>query len=623
MDLSQLSDDDLLAIESGDFRKLSDAGLSFLEQQVPEGLPTTMQGGVVTPDFGDYASEAGRQVGLTARGAVTGAASPATMLGDPLNQLINMITGSNIPSASESLQNLMNMAGVPQPRTPTERVSQDVVAGMSGVGAVPAIARGASKLAPQAMDMISPLLQRLGLQTTAAGAAGAGAGSVREGGGGQGAQIAAGLGAGLFAPASMGVAGTTARGARALAQPFTQGGQQQMAGRLLANQATDPMEAIRRMQSTQPSITGSQPTMAGASQDYGLASLERTLSQVPEASGNYAQRLAKNNEARNLLMNKFTANKVLENAIEKREQIAIPILNRTFQAKTPVKINPAIEKIDQILSSPSGASKIVQEELNDYKTRLQKQINQNGFADPENLYVIRKEIAATLDGLTVGSKAENLKKLASKELIQVRDALDNVIASGAPEYPEYMRLYRTMSKPVDQIKAMRDLSDTASGGTVNPVTGFRNYTPVRFGKLVEKIAQDKNSPLTKTQLGVLKNVAKELDEGAMINLPGIKPAGSDTFKNLTVANLLGNISANPSGLVSQVVTNLARPISWLYSGGEDAVRQLLVDAMLDPKLAAQLMKKATAQNLNQTGMSLAQKAAQMGYGATFGLNASQ
>jgi len=141
MDLSQLSDDDLLAIESGDFRKLSDAGLSFLEQQVAEGLPTTMQGGVVTPDFGDYASEAGRQVGLTARGAVTGAASPATMLGDPLNQLINMITGSNIPSASESLQNLMNMAGVPQPRTPTERVSQDVVAGMSGVGAVPAIAR--------------------------------------------------------------------------------------------------------------------------------------------------------------------------------------------------------------------------------------------------------------------------------------------------------------------------------------------------------------------------------------------------------------------------------------------------------------------------------------------------
>ena len=494
---------------------------------------------------------------------------------------------------------------------------------MSGVGAVPAIARGASKLAPQAMDMISPLLQRLGLQTTAAGAAGAGAGSVREGGGGQGAQMAAGLGAGLFAPASMGATGTAARGARALAQPFTQGGQQQMAGRLLANQATDPMEAIRRMQSTQPSVTGSQPTMAGASQDYGLASLERTLSQVPEASGNYAQRLAQNNAARNLLMEKFTADKVLGSAIAKRDEITAPIRTQSFEGKTAVKPTLVIERIDNILSSPVGARELVRDQLSGIKSRINAEAGQTGFADPERLYSIRKDINDIIEGNVAGSRAENTRKAASAQLIEVRNALDNIIESGAPGYAEYMRMYRTMSQPINQIKTIENISTKASGGTVDPTTGFRTFTPVRFGKLVDQVSKDPRNPLSKTQMGVLKKVAAELDEGAMVNLPGIKPAGSDTFKNLTVANLLGNVSANPSGLTSQIVTNLARPISWLYSGGEDAVRQLLVDAMLDPKLAAQLMKKATAQNLNQTGMSLAQKAAQMGYGATFGLNASQ
>jgi len=573
----------------------------------------------------DALSQAGRQAGLTARGAVTGLAGLPTMIGDPLNQLINRITGTNLPPASQSLQSLMNMIGLPQPQTQQERVVQDITAGMSGVGAAPAIARGASAIAPQALNMMSPLLQRLGMQTTAAGAASGGAGLVREEGGGTGSQMAAGLGLGMLVPGVAGTIGTTRNVAGTLAQPFTQAGQQQMAGRLLSQQATDPLEAIRRMQSAQPQVPGTQPTMAAASRDYGLASIERSLSQFPEAAGEYAKRLAENNAARNLLMDKYSSNKVLIDAINKREAVAIPVLNRAFQAKTPVKPTPAIEEIDRILASPSGASKIVQQELLDYKSRLQKEINNSGFADPERLYTIRKEINSTLEGLTVGSKAENLKKLASKELIQVRDALDNVITAGAPEYPEYMRLYRTMSKPIDQIKTMGNISETAAGGTVNPATGFRNYTPVRFGKLVDEVAQDPRNPLSKTQIGVLKKVAQELDDGAMINLPGIKPAGSDTFKNLTVANLLGNISENPTGrgVAAELINNLARPIGWIYRGGEDAVRQLLVDSMLDPKLAAQLMKRATLPNLQQTGMALSQKAAQMGYGSTFGINVAQ
>lgn len=622
MDLSMLSDEDLLAVEQGNLRAVSSAGLDAIARQSPEGVPTTMEGGVVTPDFGDYASEMGRQVGLTGRGAVTGIAGLPMMAGDALNQLINSITGSNIPPASQSLQNLMTRVGVPEPRTGTERVAQDIVAGMTGVGTAPAIARGLSQ---GGQRMMAPLLDRLGTQTLASGAAAGTAGGIREGGGGTGAQMAGGLAAGMLAPSTAGVIGAGRGTARALTQPFTEGGQKLMAGRLLTEQATDPLQAMRNLEAATPQIPGSQPTMAATAQDYGLASFERTASQLPEGAGQYAQRLAQNNQARNVLLDKYTADNALTAALAKRDEVTSGIRTRAFVDSTPVKPSPVIVKIDQILRSPVGARDMVRSQLNDIKSRIQAEVSDGGFSDPARLYSVRQDIADIIEGNVVGSKAENARKVASKQLIEIRQALDEIIESGAPGYQEYLRMYRTMSRPVSQIKEMQGITTKASGGTVDPTTGVRNFTPVRFGKLVEQMEADPRNPLSKTQMGVLKKVSKELDDGAMMNLPGIKPAGSDTFKNLTVGNLLGNISANPTsrGVAAQVIESFARPISWVYKGGEEAVKQLIVDAMLDPKLAAQLMRKATPQNIQEVGRSLTQKAAQATYGSAFGTAVAQ
>ena len=413
--------------------------------------------------------------------------------------------------------------------------------------------------------------------------------------------------------------------ARALTQPFTQSGQERMAGRLLTEQATDPMQAMRNLEMATPQIPGSQPTMAATAQDYGLASFERTASQLPEGAGQYAQRLAQNNQARNVLLDKYTADNALTAALAKRDEVTSGIRTRAFSESTPVKPSPVILKINQILQSPVGARDMVRSQLNDIKSRIQAEVSDGGFSEPARLYSVRQDIADIIEGNVVGSKAENTRKVASKQLIEIRQALDEIIESGAPGYQEYLRMYRTMSRPVSQIKEMQGITTKASGGTVDPTTGVRNFTPVRFGKLVEQMADDPRNPLSKTQMGVLKKVSKELDDGAMMNLPGIKPAGSDTFKNLTVGNLLGNISANPTsrGVAAQVIETFARPISWVYRGGEDAVKQLIVDAMLDPKLAAQLMRKATPQNIQEVGRSLTQKAAQATYGSAFGTAVAQ
>jgi len=72
-----------------------------------------------------------------------------------------------------------------------------------------------------------------------------------------------------------------------------------------------------------------------------------------------------------------------------------------------------------------------------------------------------------------------------------------------------------------------------------------------------------------------------------------KPMGSDTFKNMSAANVIGGmIGKQMFGEVPIALQKVTAPMNWLYNGTDDAIRELLVNAMLDPKLAATLMKKA-------------------------------
>jgi hypothetical protein len=60
-------------------------------------------------------------------------------------------------------------------------------------------------------------------------------------------------------------------------------------------------------------------------------------------------------------------------------------------------------------------------------------------------------------------------------------------------------------------------------------------------------------------------------------------------------------------------------MNWLYNGTDDKIRELLVDAMLDPKLASKLMAKATTANVESIGQELQRRAINLGYGSIFGL----
>tara|TARA_R110000803_G_C11791013_1_gene298039 strand:- start:175 stop:558 length:384 start_codon:yes stop_codon:yes gene_type:complete len=87
----------------------------------------------------------------------------------------------------------------------------------------------------------------------------------------------------------------------------------------------------------------------------------------------------------------------------------------------------------------------------------------------------------------------------------------------------------------------------------------------------------------------------DLERGRAATAPGIKAPGSDTFKNLTTANIIGRALGN-NPVVDTVGRTVLRPLDWLYGVPEAKMNDLLVASMLDAKLAAILIKKASPEN---------------------------
>lgn len=146
MDLTKLSDDDLMALKSGDLTKMSDAGLMALkggstqETQTKPSLMESFERGLGLTYRAAAPTLAGAQIGSYGgpMGAVIG--SVAVPAADAVNSLINLIaspfTDKRLIPASQAIQNLMTSAGVPaapETQSPTERVLSSGVESMTGV----------------------------------------------------------------------------------------------------------------------------------------------------------------------------------------------------------------------------------------------------------------------------------------------------------------------------------------------------------------------------------------------------------------------------------------------------------------------------------------------------------
>lgn len=285
-----MSDDDLLATvkprsqapapavpgaapaAAQDYSSMSDDDLLASVKPKASITPATPQRSLV--------DSAARGVGIGVRGVVQGLTDLPAMVTDnlvakPVNAVLDAVrgkeNGARLPMLGQATGDLLTKAGLPVAETASERVVQDINRG--GASALTGIAAGAglANAAGKVTQAVGQTLSAAPLAQVASGATGAGAqGLTREGGGGEGAQLAANI-AGSLAPSVVPfVAQSAVRGA-------LRGGE---AGR---QRVADNIKTFEE-------ASGTVPTMGQATQSRTLQAAETGLSNVIGGSGLMARR---------------------------------------------------------------------------------------------------------------------------------------------------------------------------------------------------------------------------------------------------------------------------------------------------------------------------------------------
>lgn len=629
-DLSKLSDKDLEALVNGDMGSVSDSALALLageslptpkKKTAPEELkealavkPNAMNIGTVD----DFI----KSLGLTARGAITGAASLPAMIADVPAGLVNLAAGRQVyKPQSEALGNLLSVIGLPEAKTPSERLVAETAGAMGGVAAPSALAnKVAQAVAPQLATRTQELAKFFGENVPAQLASAVGgstaAGYARENEASPFMQLMASV-AGAGAPGAASSLGpAVGRAAKEIVRPGTQAGREAIAGGVLRQLSREPEAAIKAMEGYQAPIGGYTPTAAQASRDYGLIAAETPIRAL-DTTGKFGAQIGEANQARLAILDRMAKDKAaVEAAIAKRNEVTAPLREdafakstvspETFQSAVALNVN---KTIDDILASDAGARGTVKKTMNWAKEQLTE------GTTPQRMYEVRKDLRSAAQGLL--DKEGSQYSLAKGQLEQVIKAVDDTIEAAAPGYQDYLKKYAQSSKGIERLEAAQEFKGKVLTTTPDPSrAGDYMISQPAFTRAVRAAEQDTN--LSKTQLAVLKKVAEDLDAGVLQRAG--KVPGSDTFKNLSTANVIGAfIGKQMYGEMPAAVSKMTAPLNWLYSGTDDQIRELLVDAMLDPKLASKLMTQASVVTIEPLSKELKRKAIAAGYGASFGL----
>jgi hypothetical protein len=563
-----------------------------------------------------------RQLGLTARAGITGAAGLPIMAGDALNQLINMF-GGNLPMASKSMQTLLTSAGLPEPATKEEKITQDVASALSGVAAPAALAQRGLQAA-QTAGRESPALARFFAENVPLQAAAAGGGALASAAGREYADVGgmgqAGLAVlgGMVAPSGMaGSAQVLGRAGKEVVRPFTQGGREAIVGKVLEQLANKPQGLAQRLEEFQPPIAGYTPTTAQASRDVGLISAETAIRGM-DTTGQFAAQASQANKARMTILDRMAKGQdAVTQAILKRDEVTAPMRESAFAAstQTPEQIQSAIslvvnKNIDDILASDAGKRSTVQNAMKFARDSV------NRADTVGSLYEVRKDLRAAAQGLL--DKEGSAYSQAKGQLENVIRSVDDVIDASAPGYKDYLRKYSQASKGIERLGEAQTFRSKVLSTTPDPINvGDFMISQPSFARAIRSTAKDTN--LSEMQVRVLEKVGRDLDTG-VLNRSGKVP-GSDTFKNLSTANVIGGIIGKQMfGEVPPIVNKTIAPLNWLYNGTDDQIRELLVQSMLDPKLASKLLTKASTTTVEPLSKELQKKALSIGYGAAFGLS---
>jgi hypothetical protein len=570
-----------------------------------------------------------RQAGLSVRPmaqAVMSAGGMLPLVVDPAVNFLNLAAGTNLPTMTQAMPRTLSAMGFPEPQTAQERVVQDMATAGYGVGTAANLAQKALPMAQSqtAQEFLKMLATSPTAQASAATAATAASGALREGGAPPYAQLGGAMMAGMVAPGGPTLPLTQralVAPVSSMVQPFTQAGRETIIGSLLNRLATNPTRAQQNLSRAEPLVPGVQPTTAATAFDPGLAAAETAIRALDQ-TGAFPSRLSANQQALLEGFRKLSGKPGSVAVAElKRTDVTKPLREQAFAGVTvdPVTFQTGIklvvnQAIDNVMRSPVGVRQDVETAMKFAADRVAR------AKSPMELYEIRKDLAAAAQGKY--NQENPSLRLASGQLKQVIAAVDDVIDAAAPGFKGYMEKYSKMSGPIDQMRVLQEIERRVTTGQPNLMTGEPVLAAGSLRRQLANKAEELDLKLSIPAQTRLDNIVDEINRGMAATAPGVKPPGSDTFKNMSMGNLIGRVFSE-SMATNTTLRTMTRPLDFLYKLPDEQIQQLLVQAMLDPKMAAMMMAKANITKVQPLATSLREKAIQLGYGTTIGATQGQ
>jgi hypothetical protein len=263
------------------------------------------------------------------------------------------------------------------------------------------------------------------------------------------------------------LAGATSSGLRNLLGRTGLSGTDRRAAEILAREATAPQTLTYQ----QSAVPGVRLTLGESTQDPGLMALENAMR--ARNRGAFEAIDQSNNAARVSQLGRIAGNETdMAAAIEARDAASSGLRDAAFREGDATAqaardrsalmlgnrgdaLRPLREQVSA-MSAQNASRPSVQAAVRDVDRALE-----NAGDSVGSLYKVRQYVGDLLEGKAGGDKG--YAKAASRELMQIRDALDEQLAQRAPSFPEYLQAYRQASRPINRMEVGREVLQRSSG----------------------------------------------------------------------------------------------------------------------------------------------------------------
>lgn len=568
-------------------------------------------------------SDIAQGAGNVVAGAVRGAGSIGATILAPYDMAKDALAGkglsleSNRQRRADMDAGLQTMGAQPDSLLYQGGKLGGEIAGTAGVGG--ALANGVRAVAPGATGFINALAtsgMRAGTPAIAAqganllqrAAAAAPNMLTRVAGGGitVGASAAlinpedAGTGAAVGAalPPTLAAVGRAARyvggAAGSLVKPFTAAGVDEIAGNVVRRFAEGGPTSINASQI----VPRSAPTLAEATGNAGLSTLQRgtrdlrpnafvereqlngiaRLGLFDEVAGDAAKvgvaKTARDEAADALYGKAFTADAMRRDLAKSAQATRAPFGGVGLSGAPEDLATPGLRELAQrplFKQAAEDAKRLAANKGHDLKDPLQSL---------EGLHYIK----LALDDMMNPAAKSAMGRNASGAVNDMRHKLADELGKVSPLYGNARQTYAEMSGPANAMETLQGLKLTDAQGNITLAKAQNAIRGLEQKRQAAGI--DPAKSITDDQMASLVAIRDDLLRQANLGLG--RSAGSNTFQNIATDNILNSFMGNSlTKLADKVgVSGLAGQAGrLLYSGPNEAIRNRLVDMMLDPQLA--------------------------------------